>query len=125
MNIQQAYLYPVSMNAFHHPSGLNGRVIGLTFVIPDKSTKERLCYKLQWDDMEDYVALSSVVSGDYEFSKSIKGINYSINDENKKTSQFEKLYINALKEYEENKNRTEKDNKYYLTLVNYVLEKLI
>jgi hypothetical protein len=66
--VGEAYLRPVSINAYNHPSGLNGRIIGMVYATP-KYRDKRLCYILQWpDDSVDYVAISDVKEGAYEFT---------------------------------------------------------
>ncbi|NFH40812.1 hypothetical protein [Clostridium sporogenes] len=70
VNISPSYLKPISTNAFKHGSGLNGKIIGLEYVTPVGLDK-RLCYKVQWYDIEDYVPVSDVEEGIYKIVETI------------------------------------------------------
>lgn len=70
MKTSPSYLKPISINAFRHHDNLNGKIIGLEYVTPVGLNK-RLCYKIQWYDMEDYVRVSDVEEGIYEIVDTI------------------------------------------------------
>ncbi|EKS4345101.1 hypothetical protein QB607_003105 [Clostridium botulinum] len=70
IKIIPSYLKPISINAFRHHDNLNGKIIGLEYVTPVGLNK-RLCYKIQWYDMEDYVRVSDVEEGIYEIVDTI------------------------------------------------------
>lgn len=63
INIHKAFLKPVHPDAFKHPSGLNGEIIGIDFVVPREDLEERLCYKIKWKYMIDYVSVDDIPCG--------------------------------------------------------------
>lgn len=70
VNISPSYLKPISANTFKHPDNLNGKIIGLEYVTPAGLDK-RLCYKVQWWDIEDYIPVSDIKNGAYEIVDTI------------------------------------------------------
>lgn len=51
---KEVYAKPIHPYAFKHPSGVYGKITGLFNFKPSKKDW-RLCYRLTWDDMDDYV----------------------------------------------------------------------
>ncbi|HCL4447173.1 TPA: hypothetical protein N2D16_002778 [Clostridium botulinum] len=70
MKTSPSYLKSISANAFKHPDNLNGKITGLEYVTPAGLDK-RLCYKIQWYDIEDYVPVSDVEKGIYKIVDTI------------------------------------------------------
>lgn len=70
MKTKPSYIKPISINAFHHHDGINGLIVGVEFVTPTGLNK-RLCYKVDYLDMYDYIPLSEVADGIYKIVDSI------------------------------------------------------
>lgn len=68
--ISPSYLKSISINAFKHPDNLNGKIVGIEYVTP-KGLDKRLCYKVQWWDIEDYIPVSDVEKGIYKIVDTI------------------------------------------------------
>jgi hypothetical protein len=62
--IKRSFLKPISPDSFRHKSCINGEIVG-TFLITPKDSPERLCYKILWYDMVDYVPVSEVEAGNF------------------------------------------------------------
>lgn len=70
MKTKKAYLESISVNAFHPSNDINGEIVGLVWVTP-QGYDERLCYKVDYLDRYDYVAVSDVQEGLYRIVSTI------------------------------------------------------
>lgn len=70
MRTKKAYLKSISVNNLHDSNDINGEIVGLVWVTSE-SYSERLCYKVDYLDRYDYIAISDVQEGLYQIVDTI------------------------------------------------------
>jgi hypothetical protein len=65
------YLKPIHQYAFRHESGKYPEVDGVVFYKPE-NCETRACYVLLYPDMVDYIPVSEVECGNWEFTENSK-----------------------------------------------------